>query len=211
MNKIRASVCLAGLVTAAAASSPALAFNVLQSPYVTSIAVVGMPGVLRPGSSWAPAPAPASVTSVFDGVFLPETTTWTDGTFWWDEWAYESAPYNKVTIEVQLAGVFNLDRFVVQADNNEDYHVEFWDGAGWSNAFTASAIAGFGMMTRDSGLLGTIQTDRLRVHATGGDLYYSLSEVQAYGVPLPGTLALVSLAGLGLWATGRRRALPQST
>src|SRR6476661_5817854 len=47
------------------------------------VTLVGTFGVLRPGSEWAPAPAPAAAATVVDGVFLPAATTWTQGTVWW--------------------------------------------------------------------------------------------------------------------------------
>jgi hypothetical protein len=193
-------------VAALAACVPLLAQagNVLMTD-VASVTVNGVPGVLRAGSPWAPAPAAENVSTLFDGNFLPTSTTWTHGTFWWDE---DIRQGNPVTIEVLLNGPHTLNRFVVQGDNNEDYLVDWWDGSAWQTAYNAASTCCFGMVTRDSGLQSGITTDRLRIRAQGGDLYYSLSEVQAYDVnrtPEPGSLALAGLAAAGLWGASRRR------
>ena len=193
-------------VAAVAACVPLLAQagNVLLTD-VSSVTVTGVPGVLRDNSIWAGAPAPANVNTLFDGNFLPTGTTWTNGTFWWDENIRQGNP---VTIEVLLNNPHTLNRFVVQGDNNEDYLVDWWDGAAWQPAFNAAAMFTFGMETRDSGLLSSITTDRLRIRAQAGDAYYSLSEVQAYEanqVSEPGSLALAGLAAAGLLAAQRRR------
>lgn len=168
----------------------------------------GAYGVLRPGSIWAPAPLPASMGSVVDNVFLPEGQQWNDGTWWWDQDPAANGPTPEpMGIRIQLNGSYTIDRLVVQADNNDSYQVDYWDGSAWQSAFSIGAVAGPGMRTRDSGMLATaFTTTELRFYATGGDNYYSVSEIQAFGtaVPEPHGLALAAL-GLGLAAAARRR------
>lgn len=197
-----------GLVCAAVALPlAATAANVMLTE-VTGVTVNGVTGVLRAGSPWAGALAPAALSTLHDGSFLATGTVWTNGTVWWDEMAFPTAP-NPVTIEFQLSGLFTLERFVVQGDDNEAYHVDWWDGSDWQSAFTAPAVNTYGMETRDSGLLAAITTDRLRLRASGGDLYYAVSEIQAFtanqNVPEPGSLALAG-AALALALARRRRA-----
>ena len=62
------------------------------------------------------------------------------------------------------------------------------------------------MQTRDSGILPAINTDRLRFYGTGGDNLFAVSEIQAYRVPAPGTLALLGLGLAGLGALRCRKA-----
>ena len=80
---IRTVAALAALASAAIAPVSGHAANVFQTD-LASITVVGTAGVLRAGSIWDPAPAPAAVTTVFDGTFLPANTQWNQGAFWWD-------------------------------------------------------------------------------------------------------------------------------
>jgi hypothetical protein len=164
----------------------------------------GVFGVLRAGAPWAPGPL-ASPLSVVDGVFLPPGTVWNQGSVWWD--ADPSVNAFPAAIGVQLTGPFALDRFVVQGDDNDVYQVEYWNGSTWLPAYTAPAVGGFGMQTRDSGLLAPITTTALRITGNGGDGYYSISEIQAFSttvVPVPGALLLFA-SGAGAFGLLMRR------
>ena len=199
-----------GLATSLAGTGHSVAASVNVLPANSaSISITGVFGTLRAGSIWLPGPV-ASATSIIDGTFLPSATVWNQGTLWWD--ADPTVNAFPVATVIQLASAFVLDRFVVQGDDNDVYQLDYWDGAAWLAAYTAPAVGGFGMQTRDSGLLGPIITDRLRITASGGDGYYSISEIQAFSttvIPLPGALLLFATGAgaFGLLARRRRSVL----
>ena len=103
-----------------------------------------------------------------------ESQQWNNGSFWWDE--DPSVNASPVSYVIDLLSAVVVDKFKVQADNNDSYLLEYWDGSAWQNAFAIGAVGGFGLTTRDSGMLAPITTSRFRFTATGGDNYYSVSE-----------------------------------
>ena len=181
--------CLAAVAVPATAST-----NVLPANW-TVISVNGTTGSLRAGSPWGPGSTPSNSLSPVDGTFEPTSQQWNKGSFWWDQ--DRSINANPVTWEVLLGQSFTFDRFVVQADDNDTYLLEYWDGATYQSAFAVPFACCFGLQTRDSGTIAAITTNRFRFTATGGDNYYSLSEFQAFAVPEPSTWALMIL-GFGL-------------
>lgn len=105
---------------------------------------------------------------------------------------------------------------IVQADDNDAYRVEYWDGSAWQTAWEVPNYYayGWGLQTRPNpdnnnekySLPSPIMTDKLRFLATSGDNGYSVSEIQAFGeavvVPLPGTLILLASGVSGLLGVG---------
>lgn len=163
-------------------------------------------GVLRDGSPWGPGSTPSSALFPVDGLFQPEQTQWNNGSFWWDQ--DPSVSQTEMIWTVYLNQSYALNRLLMQADNNDTYVVETWTGASWVSVFDVPAVSGFGLMTRDSGIIPSFTTDRLRFRATGGDLYYSVSELQAFAVvPEPATWAMM-IAGFGLVGFAMRRRRP---
>lgn len=195
--------------TAAALIAPTMfataahaATNIVPSGW-SSISWPGIAGTLRAGSPWGPGSTASSGSAPVDGTRQPENTQWNNGSFWWD--ADPSVNANPVTWTLTLDRKYSINQLKVQADDNDAYLVEYWNGLGWQSIFNVPAVFTFGLVTRDSGLFPTIHTDRFRFSAVSGDNYYALSQFEAYGsVPEPASWALL-IAGFGLVGLSSRR------
>jgi hypothetical protein len=193
-------------VASAAVSQPAIAANIMTN--WTSITVFGNSGVLRAGSPWGPGSTPTDLVSPVDGLFEPEAQQWNNGSFWWDQ--DPSVNQSPVTWEVQLDQAYTVDRFLVQADDNDSYLLEYWDGAAWQSAYAVPFDFSFGLQTRDSGILGPITTDRFRFSATAGDNYYAVSEIQAFQAVPEASTWMMMIIGFGLVGSVLRRRRPKA-
>lgn len=149
----------------------------------------------------------AALTTLFNGVFLTEGTAWQTNTAWWTG----TTP----VISFSLNSPHLIDAAIVQADNNDTYRLEYWNGSSWATLWNIGTMGGGGMRTRPGAANQTIQqpvgpvtAQDFRIFATGGDSSYSLSEIQLWGensVPEPGTWAMIA-GGLGVLAFRRRAA-----
>ncbi len=131
-------------------------------------------------------------------VLVPEHTPWNSGSFWW------VGQETFATWTVTLAKSYTLDRFIVQADDNDSYDLEYWNGSSWKLAWHVPPVYSWGLVTRDSGTLPTaINASALRISAVSGDALYGFSNLQAFAVPGPiagaGIPMVLGLLGFGAW------------
>lgn len=190
-------VCVAAFLLAFAASSAqAIPINAAAGKPVT---ITGDVGVIT--QDWPPGPV-APLSSIVDGIFLPEMTSWQDGTVWWDE---RYPPSSNNVIEIDLLGLYAITQLTLQADNNDFYGISMRDRFGsWIYLGAFGPIPGFGMMTRTAFL--PLEGSGFRIDAFGGDQFYAVSEFQAIGEPVPEPATLL-LFGTGLSALAARRKL----
>lgn len=205
LHKIKRLALSAAMAGAAFAAAPAQAALVNAIPTNwTSIHVNGFTGVLRAGSPWGPGSSPADLQFPIDGVFRPEGTQWNNGSYWWDQ--DPSINQDEVIITINLNQVFTFEKFILQADDNDGYLMEYWDGGSWQLGWDFGTQPSFGLVTRPDALVN-ITTNRFRLRAYGGDQYYGISEFQGFvntGVPEPAAWALM-LGGFGLVGASMRR------
>jgi len=146
----------------------------------------------------------ADLSTLTDGIYRPRGTPWQNGTIWWNG--------TGALLEIDLGAVYGIYAMNLQADDNDAYAVDYWDGTGWVVAWNVPNYdnMGAGMQTRPDvhnddavyTLDSVVTTDRLRVRAVSGDSSYSVSELRADAVPDPTSLAVLAL---GAWLARRRR------
>lgn len=146
--------------------------NILEDPAVA----VTITGTIDGGTA----------DTLTDGEFFSADTAWDSGTVYWSNPA--------VTIEIDLGASREIWGVIVQADYNDEYVMEYFDGASWQDLLTIEnhdplgALPG-GMQTRpdvyDDGkwqlLDAAVSAQRFRIRAestTGAAPEFSLSEIE---------------------------------
>ena len=162
-------------------------------------------------TNWNATPGIYNPNAIVNG--LPQA----DGTQWNQNTAYWSGPSPDASdiLTITLATTATIDKIILQADDNDSYQVQYWNGSSWQLLNTFNAVGGFGLATRATFFPPSpITTDAFEITATGGDGFYSVGQFSAYGTaisatPEPSTLplALTGVSLLGLILVNRREAL----
>jgi len=194
-------VVLAALSVTTVAATP---INVAFGKPVSLSGTFGVGGG-DPVSCSSPVPPSAAGSTLVDGLFLQEGTCWQTGTVWWDTGQNGST---QNTVEIDLEGLYKLDGFMVQADCNDTFRLEYRDAGGnWQTGWDIPMHAPDGVWNRTTTLPAPVVGSALRFFETGGDGYYSVSEIQAFGQPVPEPSTALLLAGGGALLASIRRVL----
>jgi hypothetical protein len=195
---IIAALCSLGLLAAAHATNVVLGSNVtLNGTFFTD------PGPWSTGTNGTPG-------DLVNGVFQPEGTQWDFNSTWWNG---AENPDNSIVVDLSCWA--KIWCFTIQADDNDNYRIEYWGtDAAWHDAWDVPPPGGWGLITSSTFLNSPIITDALRITETGGDGYYAVSQIEAKGKFLcccpsgsaPDATSTVALLGgaLGLIGLARR-------
>ncbi len=199
MRSILSIGMLLGLVVVSGSQLSAAGFNAALGKPVTLNG--SYPTFTYPGNLCGVNPPQGPASLVTDGVFAPDQACFQGNTVYWQGLTN--------SIDIDLQGTFQINAAIVQADDNDSYELQYRDiGGVYHNWYDVPFACCFGMTTRPNRFdntqaqaLPTVVATGLRLFATDGDNFYSVSEVQVF-TPEPASIALV---GLGLAAAGGLR------
>jgi hypothetical protein len=147
----------------------------------------------------------ADPSTVTDGITLPVGQQWNVNTVFW------TADPGATSVTISLLHTASVSSLQLEADNNDDYHIEYLDTAhSWHDLTTISPHRSSGLDLGSATLSTPVIADGFRITAAAGDGHYAVAEFAAIGSPVPEPSSYAMLAaGLGLLAwTARRRTPP---
>jgi hypothetical protein len=177
------------------------------SPIITSPSdLVTLNGTFFPSADsiaagWGPGTV-ESGSALVNGVFRQQgdpVGQWNIGSIWWTGGEGNVLnPGNNIV--VNLGGSFLIDSLTVQADDNDNYEVDYLapGSSTWQVAWQIPSPGGWGLTTSSTILSTPIDATELRVEVNSGDGFYAVSQIQATGTQVPDAGSTLSLLGMSL-------------
>jgi hypothetical protein len=128
------------------------------------------------------------IDTIVDDVFFSSGQQWNRGPVWWDSNDGEDR-----FITLTLEGLFEIESFIIQADNNDRYKLYYWDMTeeNWELVWHLPMMGNWGMFTRPNPSDNTeryMLSEKIITNAfkfegdmDASDRLFSVSEIQAYG------------------------------
>jgi len=118
-----------------------------------------------------------SASLITNSVFAPEGTGWNNPAY---AVSLNSAG-SGTNLKIDIGSVRNANRVRIQADDNDNYMIEYsTDEFVWLPLYSVPFASGGGLRTRDSGMFVPVSARYIRIYAVSGDGSYSVSELEVY-------------------------------